>query len=273
MNYKNFYEKTFEYLIKKAKKHNVSKEKLMEYFVPGSAKNKLPGEPMNNNLDRIFCRLCFHAQNGTMISGVINYNKNYKEIKSIACDFKPAKVLTKYKNSNAIFKLLKDKIPHKEKKTQILERYSKTIYSGAKFIAQFESYEKFIEKLLSYDEFAPSYVMFNVVGMKTLAYDFLKELDSRFDICKPDLHLVACMKSLFDMDDIKDKNSLNYHVSRKCKELANGISAAIGDEVSTYTIDKMLYLVCTETFYNDDNVKNKDDKKRKAYLRYIKPLI
>ena len=273
MNYKAFYEKTFDYLLKKAKLHGVGRAKLMGYFVPGSVKNKLPDEPTSNSLDRIFCRICFHSQNGRMISGVINYNKNHTSISDITYGFKPNKVLSNYKNSDEIFKKLLDKITHKKDNTQTLERYSKTIYSGAKFVSQFKSYESFIEKLLSYDEFAPAYVMYNVVGMKTLAYDFLKELDSRFDICKPDLHLVACMQTLFGVPEMSDQNSLNYHVSRMCKEVANNISQAIGKRVSTYMLDKMLYLVCTETFYDDDNIKNKDDKKRNAYFAYIKPFI
>ena len=271
MNYAHFFKLSYDYLLDKAKNHGVDKNNLNKYFIPNSSKNTIKGLPKQKSLKRIFCRLCFHAQNGTMVSGVINYNKNFETLKKITYGFDPNKVLSKYNNSDDIFKKLCASIRHNPSHTEKMEIYSRTIYSGAEFVASFQSYQDFINKLSSYDEFAPVFVMYNVIGMKTLAYDFLKELDDGFDVCKPDVHLTECMKILMNVPDYSDSNTLNYHVSKACKCLANNISAAINKKITTYTLDKMLFLICSETFYSDDNIPNRGDKtaKRDRYLKYI----
>ena len=113
---------------------------------------------------------------------------------------------------------------------------------------------------------APIYLSFEIYGFGVaLACDFLKELDSSFDFPKPDVHIREILLELGFLD--KDMSiSRDYMCIAKMCE----ISKEMG--VSAYYLDKMWWLISSETFYKDDDIKNNTDKKRKAYVEFVKNL-
>ncbi len=73
MDVKLFYEKTYEYLVQKAKNNNVNQEKLQEYFTPKTGSGEVFQNRPEKTLNNLFFRFAFHAQNGGQIRKVIKF--------------------------------------------------------------------------------------------------------------------------------------------------------------------------------------------------------
>ena len=270
MDYTRFYEETYNYLILKAKEHNIDETELEKYFAPNNT--GLPEENGVNDISRLFKRICFHAQNMAMTSGVINFNKNYSIIKSVACEFNVDEFLGKYKSYKEVYEEIIKYLPEGTKRSTKTGRtgpskkllYAKSMYSGAKMLSEFNSYDDFINQMLAYGDFAPEFIKYNVDGFgDTMPCDLLKELDSRFDMCKPDRHVKECMKEITKIDDSIKGTRLDYLARKNLKMIANSVN------VTAFKLDKILYLICSEYFYLDDGIKNNSDKYRGQYLKYI----
>ena len=115
MDYTRFYEETYNYLILKAKEHNIDETELEKYFAPNNT--GLPEENGVNDISRLFKRICFHAQNMAMTSGVINFNKNYSIIKSVACEFNVDEFLGKYKSYKEVYEEIIKYLPEGTKRS------------------------------------------------------------------------------------------------------------------------------------------------------------
>lgn len=274
MDYSKFYQETYNYLVLKAKEHNIEEKELEKYFVPDN--NGLQEENGIDDISKLFKRICFHAQNQGMSRGVINFNKNFKIIKSVACDFNVNRFLTKYHSYKDVYNELIKHLPEGEKKKTKTGRtgpskkliFSKSMFSGAKMLSEFRSYEDFINTMLGYGDFAPDFISYNVDGYGgAMPCDLLKELDSRFDMCKPDRHVKECIKHITKIDDSIKGNRLDFLVRKNCRIIATNVN------VSTYKLDKILYLICSENFYMHDAKVNNSDKYKKQYLKYIDDKI
>ncbi len=270
MNYNTFYQETYNYLVLKAKEHNIKENELEKYFVPDN--NGLQEENGIDDISRLFKRICFHAQNQAMSRGVINFEKNYLIIKTVACDFNVNNFLNKYHTYKDIYKELVKYLPEGSKKKTKTGRtgpskkliFSKSMFSGAKMLSEFNSYDDFINTMLRYGDFAPDFIRYNIDGYGgAMPCDLLKELDTRFDMCKPDRHVKECIKQITKIDDSIKGDRLDYLVRKNCRNIAENVN------ISTYKLDKILYLICSEYFYMDDAIKNNSDKYRKQYLKYI----
>lgn len=267
MDFKQLYNETYMYLLGKAKNHGITEEKLKTYLEPNLGGDLISDEN-SQTLNGVFYRLAFHAQNATIKSGVINFKKNEKKISEILHNFNHKEVLKEY-NIDELFKKLKDELECKsgaDKEKQVPYRYAKTIISCAKFLNKFNTYQDFLDRLKELKEMAPIYLSFEIYGFGVaLACDFLKELDSSFDFPKPDVHIREILLELGFLDKDMSISKDYMCISKICE-----ISKEMG--ISAYYLDKMWWLISSETFYKDDDIKNNTDKKRKAYIEFIKKL-
>lgn len=102
----------------------------------------------------------------------------------------------------------------------------------------------------------------------TLGCDLLKELDPSIDICKPDIHVSNCIKEFTGHKTNKIKELV-----KEFSQIVHNINSSIpGLKLTNYAFDKMIYLICSENFYLDDNKKNRTDKHRNDYLNYLRKL-
>lgn len=284
-----FYELTLDYLYRRAATHTVkpiregmaveeieriprlTRDDVEKYFTP-ALKENIPGENGVHDIRCLFLRLCFHCQNGAFIRGVINYEKNYGIIRDFTFDFNPTKFLEAYPDSEKAKQKLTKLLVIKSGRTAKVGEYAERIHSFAKFVTQFDSYDDFVATVLPYGPFAPLFVSMNTKGMQVLAYDFLKELDPRFDLCKPDKHITEIVKALGLLDE-SSTSLMDLKVSLAIGDLAKRITDKTGKKTTAYKLDKMLWLICSETFYFHDAIPNSTDEKREAYLKYILPKL
>lgn len=265
LNYKEFYEETKKCFEAAGKKHGISVNELQKYLSPCS----LPFENRNiNDIRRIFLRLCFHSQNATRIKNVIKYDANCSSIRAITFDYDCDKVLKKYNSYLDIeLALLSHGISAKGKKS--ISNYAKSIYSSAKFVSGYKDYNEFKNEMIKDGLNAPYTVANKVYGIGyTLGCDFLKELDTSFDICKPDKHVGECIKYFISNFEAKIDQLQNEFL-----KITKSINKAIPNlNISNYSLDKMIYLICSENFYLHDNKKNNTDKHRLDYINHLKAI-
>ena len=287
MNYESFYKETYRYLLEKAKNHNIDEQKLEKYFTPQKGNGKLFECYNSTTLQNLLFRFAFHAQNGGQISKVIKFPVNAstprrKIFEKIFCNFDPRELLSTYKTVDNLFdtfisELEMPKLSHASKtlnhKRGMPYKYCKSIFSAAKLLSEFATYSDFTDKLQTMGDMAPIYISLEVYGFDiALSCDFIKELGLvGQDLPKPDTHIVGV---LFDLGLIDKSNGIeaNYRSIKVIKEMTEAIKK-IAPECTAYKLDKMLWLVCTETFYDDDNKSNSGDTKRKEYLKHIKSFI
>lgn len=267
MDFKQLYNETYKYLLKKAEEHGVLEEKLKTYLEPNLG-GDLISDANSESFKDVFYRLAFHAQNATIKSGVINFKRNEQKIRDILFDFNHEKVFDNY-NIDTLFEKFKDTLNCNsvaDKEKQVPYKYAKTIISCARFLKKFNTYQDFFERLKELKEMAPIYLSFEIYGFGVaLACDFLKELDSSFDFPKPDVHIREILLELGFLDKDVSGSKDYMCISKICE-----ISKAMG--ISAYYLDKMWWLISSETFYKDDDIKNNTDKKRKAYVEFVKNL-
>lgn len=82
---------------------------------------------------------------------------------------------------------------------------------------------------------------------EALTYDFFKEL-GRTDLIKPDTHIKAILKEIFPNENYNDKETV-VKMLELIEEYNKGKNEK--DKCTPYNIDKLLWLCCTGTFYED----------------------
>lgn len=289
MDSKLFYTKTYDYLFDKAKNNNISEEKLQEYFSPKTGNGEIFRKRPEKNLDNLLFRLAFHAQNGGQIEKVIkfpnpeskDYEKREKLFSKVFCDYNPSRILENNKTEDELFykfieNLGYEKVNKKSKtkdyKKSMPYKYCTSIFSAASFLLQFKNYDEVISKLKSLGDFAPIYLSYEIKGFGiALACDFIKELDEDFnDFPKPDTHI---LEFLFDLGliDKKSGDEAKYKAIKKMKELVDDIKQ-FDNTMTSYKLDKIIWLISTEYFYNDNGTKNSGSAKRNNFVKYIKEI-
>lgn len=278
MNYSLLYQKTYEYLLEKAAKHNVTEAELKElYFKPSPAEFLQDVAP--NDLGGVFYRMAFHLQNATMKSNIIDFKANHKIIGEVLLNFDYNALLDKYADEKSLYKALSEKIPKIKYDDINFEKnvgykYAKSLYASAKFLRKYNSFDELLECFSNMEAMLPLFLHYEIYGFGiALACDFVKELNTNFDFAKPDIHIREIVFSLGFLDKISSGTRADYHTMVCMKDIATQISKSTEQQISTYMLDKIWWLICTETFYHHDNKKNSSDIKRKAYLEYIKNYI
>ncbi len=286
MDLQLFYNKTYAYLVDRANEHNIDSAALSTYFTPQTGNGDFFKLRPEKNLNNLLFRFAFHAQNGGQISKVIKFpttNSTADMVRSqlfaqIFYNFDPMAVLKNYQTTDDLFEIFIQELnlPRvsansitQDYKRSMPYKYCKSVLSAAAFLAQFENYESVIAKLKSLGDMAPIYLTYELYGFDiALACDFMKELEEEFnDFPKPDTHI---MKLLFALGLI-DKDAgpeAAYKSIRKMKDLAKDFQQ-FDSTMTAYKLDKIFWLICSETFYNHDNIRNSGDTKRKKFVTYI----
>ena len=238
-------------------------------------------------IDRVFAQMLFHAQNATMISNIVKFEKNYAFLKKITCDFNPTNFFNKYNGSDAVEKIVEDLrakngeglVWNSDKSTKhkdgIIKRYAKSMLECANYLKRFATDAAVLADLKSHNEDFESLVSYFRSNIKNgfsvaLTCDFLKEYDRAFDLPKPDVHIK-------DIVAAKNSHSPNYYNNEKrelelVKEMIT-ITEDINNElkirgkkpITVYQLDRMLWLVCTENFFLHNEPNNK-----KAFIQRVK---
>lgn len=122
----------------------------------------------------------------------------------------------------------------------------------AQFLVEFDGstqFYEFIDSLQEHDESrlgTPNYIAANIRGVGfVLACDALKELGYE-EYPKPDLHLRDVCKA-FELSNGRDITTF-----KAIRELAESC------KVTPYKIDKMIWLVCSGSFYKDKDPNDKN---------------
>ena len=281
MDYKNLYERTYEYLCDKAQKHQVDPDKLKEYLTPVTGNIPIFYMYGQETMNNLFIRLSFHAQNvGTSKSAIIKFPQDdqqsrMKEFKEIFCDFDPKKFLDKYEKVDDFFDTFINKfqIPRvssksktKNEKRSVSYQYCRSVYSIAMLLASFPTANDFKNQIDKLGEMAIFYLKYELDGFDiALACDFLKEYG--YDLAKPDLQIIRILIALGFIDESTDTSKTAYKAVKEMKRIANEMG------ISVYELDKIWWLIGTETFYLDDNKKNTTENKRNDYISFIKSYI
>lgn len=284
-----FYNLTKNRLEKLAKDNNV--KNLSRYY---SLTDFAEGSLLNNykGMAQIFAQMAFHAQNATMISSIVKFNKNIDLLNEVTFNFDPVKFNSVYNTGNReedIDKLVEkfryDEVKNpnglkwnssksKNRKDGIIRRYSNTLLDRAEFLNKYKNRKQLLDdlkkhyidkngnrdckKLITY--FNGGNDVKNGFSI-ALTCDFLKEFDVLFnDLPKPDIHIKDTLCALYGFDD-------GYYNSAKkeyeCISTMQSIVKYINSEmksknkITVYQLDRMIWLVCTGNFFLDNAVDSK----------------
>jgi len=270
--YYDFYKLTKENLEKLAESNNISQEELKKYYSTSDQHLEFIKDLKRSETSKAFVQMILHAQNATMISSIVNFEKNKEFLKEVTCDFQPKSFLQKYANKD--IKCLAEDLrwtadknkglkwsstkSKNDNKDQIVTRFAKTLLECAKFLSELNSKQEIINKLTANAHNTQTLIKNFKSQIKTgfgiaLTCDFLKEFDEQFnDLAKPDVHLIDVMTKL-------KKREENYYNSDKSKiklldemkEMAACINENLPDneKITVYQLDRMIWLVCTENFF------------------------
>ena len=234
-----------------------------------------------SGIERIFAQMLFHAQNATLISNIVKFDKNYEFLKGVACGFNPKKFLEKFcenktleESQNEIVEALRkglvwDSTKSKKNKDSIAKRYANTMIECAKYLRDFNSENAVLDDLNKNNKTCEGLISYFMSKIRTgfsvaLSADFLKEYNSAFDFPKPDIHI---------KDVIIAKNGKKegyYNSPKKEFELINEIIEITNDvnkelksrgqkPITVYQLDRMIWLVCTENFFLHKKISGKQD--------------
>ena len=279
---KQLYMLSYNYLLERAEEHSCFSDKdvktEIEKYFRSDEPRQLAAEYPEGSMNAVLHQMLFHAQNATFKQNVIQFGNNLTVLKEMLCGFDPKGVLDKYDTEDEIYDDLCNNIPTcrlnpdpQGKMNSAPFKYAKTILSCCRFLLKFENVDALKEHLQEAGTLAPVYLSFELEGFGiALACDFLKEFDGAFDFPKPDVHITALVKELSIVSETATGAQLDYLSISALQELAQKMSEQMGEHISCYRLDRLWWLICTESFFLHDNSKNTKSDKRDAFIRYLK---
>jgi len=189
--------------------------------------------------------------------GMRNSIGSVKNIQHLLFDFNHKKVLQEYNDWEDIFDAVNndDYTPRgpmeKLNNKNLWVIYSKTLFSAAKFLSQFETYKSFAEMIEDFmsSEYTkitlPLYLSQSIFGLgQALACDFIKENISP-EFIKADVHIREIAKGL-NISNSENDFIVCSDVARYCTDI-NKLE---------YEVDKLWWLIGSGKFYEFDVVIN-----------------
>ena len=239
---------------------------------------------------QVFAQIAFHAQNATLISNIVRFEKNYSFLKSTLCDFNPEAFLLKYSDpdrENSVNQIVEDlrydgtNNPNglhwntgkskQENKDTIVKRYANMLLDAAIFLEKFNNRNEFLNDLKNHypnknHETLIKYFRENISHGFSIALtcDFLKELDSFFsDLPKPDVHIKDILIALFGYEDNHyNTEKKEYQCIKDLQKITSLINQKLTCEsqplITVYQLDRMIWLACTDNFFLDFTENTKD---------------
>lgn len=220
-------------------------------------KHLLPLHQKPNNFKILFERFCKTAQNKQMSVKVIGDSiGGVEKLANILCGFDPHKVAEVYskKDGNVLFNTIKDTLSPKGKmrdtNKSLWPLYCKSVIDSAHFLAGFKTIADFYEwaNFFANDSKAkpalPLMISMEISGIGfPLACDFLKEIGYD-EYGKPDVHIKEIFKELNIIDKTEKSSSKQDYETLKALDRIAKIN-----NVSTYAVDKVFWLIGSGDFY------------------------
>jgi len=229
-----------------------------------------------SGIEQIYAQYILHAQNATIISGIIKFNKNFDFIKSTLKDFSPSQIISFYKinpndknhekSANLLVKEFRKGLQWSTEKSEkpdtIIKRFTNTIIDGAIYFSRFADKQAVLKDLnLHYQKhdfrMLIDYLLDNFKHGFSVALccDFLKELDSNFDLPKPDVHIMEVIAKYkgYPLDYYKKNSNKDraYECIDDIIDIVNQIrkSECRHRKLTIYKFDRMIWLCCTGNFF------------------------
>lgn len=248
-----------------------SQQAVQKYLVPEEQREK------PTSINRLYQSLLESAQNLQMSPNVIGKaisgtKGDIRPLCDVLYKFSPEEVIEHYGELTAetLFEKIRPTLhraPNHEKNT-LWVRYCKTILSSANFLSQFSDHNQFYEFVDQYynDErirpFLPMLLSYEVDGIGfALSCDFLKEL-GYVQYGKPDTHIKDIFIELGLLKGASKQSSKADYLSLRIIDEIADING-----VTSYAVDKILWLVCSGNYYLDDiEIGNQ----KKQFISYMK---
>lgn len=208
------------------------------------------------NLEDVFHRLIGSLQNRNMMPSVIQY---WNEERNIIINSLLAKYVYPHldkslqqcpDSANNLYSLIRKALKETagepaldEKPSKLWQIWCKGILSAARFLGQFNNIEELHNCFARlYNDtrtrsVLPAMLAMEIDGMQfTLACDFLKECG--YDYPKPDVHITDVFEEICGTRD-------TYQIYKKVIEYAEALP------ITAFQLDKMIWLVCSGSFYQE----------------------
>lgn len=274
-----FYEitnRTLESMAKNRRINDLEKYYVQTDFLAFPQLNKL-GE-----IEQTYMQIAFHGQNATLISNIVDFEKNYEQIKLILCNFDPQKVLNKYwtqeRSRNdaekqmltafAEYGISSNTSKSSKRPNAIMAGYTSMLFDAAIYLKNFNSKHDVIEDLKANykNNDIKSLVTYFRDKIKSrfsvaLTCDFLKEYSEVFDLPKPDIHIKDTLCVLKDLGEgyyhtEKREYECIKHMQELVNEINHSLKAQNKEAITVYQLDRMIWLICSNRFFLDDKVRN-----------------
>ena len=251
MNYKKFYKVSYDLLLEMAKEAGISQSELKKKYLTC----KMP-----SSLKEIFDIMVGSATNAQRKSNTLKYFGNgnkHDEYKKLLFDFDYDKVLKKFKGNEVKLKSDIKKISQ-SKGDKFCIDFAHSIIDSANFLSEFKTINEFKKFLNSFDLnihtrlALPLLLKAKVRGFGfALACNFLKEIGCTY-YSKPDVHIMKVLSEIgqCEYDEIEAFLALDR--------------IAVGCNKTQYEVDKIIWLICSGTFYNNKDKKTGKEVKIKG---------
>lgn len=244
-NLNEFYQFAFEYLKEQTKpliaQGKITDEQLEEYTTKTDVKNT------DYSLKDALRMLIICLQDYQAMPKVIKYKERQALINPVICDLDSEEIVKQWDGETLYRKFCTMfEIHNQESKRNSWLKFAKGIVSSAKFLSRFDTVEDFKGFLdcFRYNEYTkealPLLLSQEIYGIQfALACNWLKELGLTY-YPKPDIHMVKVFSAL----GICEENEVDCYkamivLAEKCS-------------VSTYSLDKVVWLICSGNYYRQE---------------------
>ncbi|HLF64471.1 MAG TPA: hypothetical protein VI603_11990 [Saprospiraceae bacterium] len=251
-----------EFLVNRLERKGHSPSLLAKYLDPNIKLDKLSD---------VYLRLLMSGANSSLVSNVISspLGGDISNLRTTLFNFDVNRILKNYTDFNAILEKIVSEFDLRVNVTRdgIWYKYSKTIWSGARFLSQFKNYDDFSDFIHFFykDDRAlralPLLLKEEIDGFGiALSCDFLKELGYH-KLGKPD----RWIKQIFNQTGLSISNN-DFEILKAIDRVANNNS------VSAYNVDKLFWLIGSGKFYLDKSQSGKQisiGRSAKYFYDYI----
>ena len=237
------------------------------------------------DIEQTFMQIAFHGQNATMISNIIQFEKNFEKLDRLLCGFNPLQFLALYdaaasrdeKVANLIAAFKESGFHWNTEKSikrpnAIITRYANMLLDAAEYLKGFSTKQEIVADLQSHNSCTKELVKYFRSKIRSgysiaLTCDFLKEFDEAFcNLPKPDIHIKDVLCAYLKLaNGYYNTESREYECIAQMQALTDQINMSrIADgtkEITVYQLDRMIWLVCNGFVFLDT--------KRSSKQRYI----
>ena len=231
-----------------------------------------------SGVPQAFAQFVLHAQNGTKIMEIVRFFDNFGFLKKKLFGFEPKTFLSKYGYQDegdrkaAVTKIvnalrysasnpqgLRWSTNKSKKPDSKVSVFANSLIDGAIYFSAFTSRKEIFNDLSSHYVNGDYKALIKYVMRKfahgfrvALSCDFLKEFDTKFDLPKPDKHLVDVLAKFKgkEPDCYKGTDKKAFEFIQDFLNLVNDIKKT-DPTITAYKLDRQIWLCCTGKFFLD----------------------